>query len=71
MAARGFNGGKTLNRICFEDPGTVAMLERTAEAIDEMAALKLVTMLEPFISVREDGQVKNLLDPDNGTAGPD
>lgn len=65
MAARGFNGGKTLNRICFDDPGTVAMLERTAQAIDEMAALKLVTMLEPFISVREDGKVKNLLDPDN------
>lgn len=65
MAARGFNGGKTLNRICFDDPGTVAMLERTAQAIDEMAALELVTMLEPFISVREDGKVKNLLDPDN------
>lgn len=65
MAARGFNGGKTLNRICFDDPGTVAMLERTAQAIDEMAALKLVTMLEPFISVREDGKVKNLLDPEN------
>lgn len=65
MAARGFNGGKTLNRICFDDPGTVAMLERTAQAIDEMAALELVTMLEPFISVREDGKVKNLLDPEN------
>ena len=65
MAARGFNGGKTLNRICFDDPGTVTMLERTAQAIDEMAALQLVTMLEPFISVREDGKVKNLLDPDN------
>jgi hypothetical protein len=65
MAARGFNGGKTLNRICLEDPGTVSMLEATAKVVDELAAQRLVAMLEPFLSVRENGRVRNLLDPDS------
>ncbi|MCL8024534.1 Cgl0159 family (beta/alpha)8-fold protein [Nocardioides bruguierae] len=67
IVQRGFDGGKMLNRICYEDAGTVAMLERSAVAIDELAAAGKMAMLEPFISTRdaETGKVKNLLDPDN------
>lgn len=65
MAARGFNGGKTLTRICLEDPGTVATLEATARAVDDLAAHNMIAMVEPFLSVREAGRVKNLLDPES------
>nr|WP_328829600.1 deoxyribose-phosphate aldolase [Nocardioides acrostichi] len=66
IVARGFDGGKMLNRICFDDPATVSMLERSAQAVDALAAAQKVAMLEPFISVRDDaGRVKNLLDPDS------
>lgn len=65
IAARGLEGGKMLTRICLSDPGTVATLEASAQAVSELAAHRLMAMVEPFLSVREGGRVKNLLDPDS------
>jgi hypothetical protein len=65
IAAQGLEGGKTLTRICLGDPGTVATLEATAAAVTSLAEHGLMAMFEPFLSVREDGRVRNLLDPDS------
>ncbi|GAA1615339.1 aldolase [Kribbella sancticallisti] len=65
IAARRLDGGKMLTRICLDDPGTVATLESSAEAVTELAERKLMAMVEPFWSVRRDGRVTNLLDPDS------
>ena len=65
IAARGLEGGKMLTRICLDDPGTVATLEGSAQAVTELAAHGLMAMVEPFLSVREGGRVTNLLDPES------
>jgi hypothetical protein len=65
IAACGLDGGKTLTRICYDDPGTVATLEATATAVNELAARGLMAMIEPFLSERRDGRVVNLLDPES------
>ena len=65
IAARGLEGGKMLTRICLTDPGTVATLEASARAVTELAHHRLVAMVEPFMSVRDGGRAKNLLDPDS------
>ena len=59
LEALGADGGKMLTRICLGDPDTVAMLEATAKAIDSLAERKLIAMVEPFLSVRENGKVRN------------
>jgi DhnA family fructose-bisphosphate aldolase class Ia len=64
IAARGLDGGKMLTRICLGDPDTVSLLEATAKAIDSLAERKLIAMVEPFLSVRENGRVRNDLSPD-------
>ncbi|MFN6553043.1 Cgl0159 family (beta/alpha)8-fold protein [Mycolicibacterium septicum] len=58
------NGGKMLCRIDLDDPGTVATLASCAQAVDALAAHCLVAMLEPFMSSRVDGKVRNDLSPD-------
>lgn len=63
-AAAKMNGGKMLCRIDLDDPGTVATLEACARAVDELASYGLIAMLEPFISTRVDGKVRNDLTPD-------
>ena len=60
----GLNGGKMLTRIALGDPGTVATMTATAQAVNELAARKLMAMVEPFFSVRRDGRVYNDLTPD-------
>ncbi|CCH78949.1 conserved hypothetical protein [Nostocoides japonicum T1-X7] len=65
IAAQGLEGGKTLTRVCLEDPGTVATLTATADAVTALAERGLMAMVEPFLSVRENGRVRNLLDPDS------
>jgi hypothetical protein len=64
LQALGADGGKMLTRICLGDPDTVSMLEATARAIDSLAERKLIAMVEPFLSVRENGKVCNDLSPD-------
>lgn len=65
IAASGLEGGKMLTRICLDDPGTVATLEASAAAVTALAELGLMAMIEPFLSVRREGRVVNLLDPDS------
>ena len=63
-AAARMNGGKMLCRIDLGDPGTVATLEACARAVDELASHGLIAMVEPFMSTRVDGKVRNDLSAD-------
>jgi DhnA family fructose-bisphosphate aldolase class Ia len=63
-AAAQMNGGKMLCRIDLDDPGTVATMAACAQAVDELAANGLIAMLEPFMSTRIEGKVRNDLSPD-------
>ncbi|OKI62284.1 Cgl0159 family (beta/alpha)8-fold protein [Micromonospora sp. CB01531] len=65
IAARGLDGGKMLTRICLDDPATPATLEASGRAVTELAGRGLMAMVEPFLSVRVDGRVRNLLDPES------
>jgi hypothetical protein len=57
----GFDGGKMLCRIAFDDPGTVATLESCGKAVTELARRRLVAMIEPFVSAWDNGRVANVL----------
>jgi DhnA family fructose-bisphosphate aldolase class Ia len=63
-AAARMNGGKMLCRIALDDPGTVNTMTACAQAIDELAAHGLIAMVEPFMSSRVNGKVRNDLSPD-------
>jgi DhnA family fructose-bisphosphate aldolase class Ia len=63
-AAARMNGGKMLCRIDLDDPGTVNTMTACAQAIDELAAYGLIAMVEPFMSSRANGKVRNDLSPD-------
>ncbi|MBY8342866.1 deoxyribose-phosphate aldolase [Streptomyces spinosirectus] len=54
-----FDAGKLLLRIDYDDPGSLTTLESAARAVDDMAARRLPLFIEPFISRRIDGKVKN------------
>ncbi|MFJ9630946.1 deoxyribose-phosphate aldolase [Streptomyces sp. NPDC091280] len=54
-----FDAGKLLLRIDYDDPGSLTTLESTARAIDDMAARRLPLFVEPFVSRRVDGKVRN------------
>ncbi|MEU9291188.1 aldolase [Streptomyces sp. NPDC048275] len=64
IAAMGFDGGKMLTRIALEDPATPSALEKTARAVDELNDRQLIAMVEPFISVWQDGRIRNDLSTD-------
>jgi uncharacterized protein len=64
IAAAGYDGGKMLLRIDPDDAGTVATLESCGRAVSELAEHRLMAMIEPFISHRVDGRVKNELTPE-------
>ncbi|MEU4133148.1 Cgl0159 family (beta/alpha)8-fold protein [Streptomyces wuyuanensis] len=59
LARLGFDAGKLLLRIDYDDPGSLATLHSTARAIDEMAAHRLPVFVEPFICRRVDGVLRN------------
>jgi hypothetical protein len=63
-AAAKMNGGKMLCRIALDDPGTVATMAACARAVDGLAARGLIAMVEPFMSSRVNGKVRNDLSPD-------
>jgi DhnA family fructose-bisphosphate aldolase class Ia len=48
----GFDAGKLLLRIDYDDPGSLTTMESTARAIDDMAARRLPVFVEPFLSHR-------------------
>lgn len=54
-----FDAGKLLVRIDYDDPGSLRTLESTARAVNDMAARQLPLFVEPFISRRVDGKVRN------------
>ncbi|WP_372404989.1 deoxyribose-phosphate aldolase [Streptomyces luteireticuli] len=59
LARLRFDAGKLLLRIDYDDPGSVETLESAARAVDAMAALRLPVFVEPFLSRRVDGRVRN------------
>jgi hypothetical protein len=61
IAAAGFAGGKMLLRIDPDDAGTVATLQSCGRAVSDLAGHRLMAMVEPFISHRVDGRVRNEL----------
>jgi hypothetical protein len=60
----GFEGGKMLLRIDPDDPSTVNTLEACGRAVSELAARGLVAMVEPFLSHRVEGRIRNELTPE-------
>ncbi len=65
IARSGLDGGKMLLRLALNDPGTAATLEGCARAVTELAARKLVAMVEPLPASREaDGSVRITKEPD-------
>ncbi|MEV8087010.1 Cgl0159 family (beta/alpha)8-fold protein [Streptomyces nigra] len=54
-----FDAGKLLVRIDLSDPGSLSTLESSARAVDAMAARRLPLFVEPFMSRRIDGKVRN------------
>lgn len=55
----GLQGGKMLLRIDPADPATAPTMQACARAVSELADRQLVAMVEPFISHRHDGRVRN------------
>jgi hypothetical protein len=64
IAAQGLDGGKMLLRIDPEDLSTAQTLEACAAAISDLASHRLMAMVEPFISHRKEGRIRNDLSPD-------
>ncbi|MGW3133807.1 Cgl0159 family (beta/alpha)8-fold protein [Streptomyces sp. NPDC001123] len=64
IASMGFDGGKTLTRIALGDPATPSVLANTANAINELNDRQLIAMVEPFLSVWQDGKIRNDLSTD-------
>jgi DhnA family fructose-bisphosphate aldolase class Ia len=59
IARLGFDAGKLLLRIDYQDAGSLTTMLSTARAIDDMAERRLPVFVEPFISRRVDGKVVN------------
>ncbi|WP_026876783.1 Cgl0159 family (beta/alpha)8-fold protein [Jiangella gansuensis] len=55
----GFEMGKMLLRIDPEDPATPATMQACAQAVDSLAARRRIALVEPFISHRVDGRLRN------------
>ncbi|MER5767136.1 Cgl0159 family (beta/alpha)8-fold protein [Streptomyces sp. NPDC001985] len=53
----GFDAGKLLLRIDYQDPGSLDTLHSTARAVDEMAERRLPVFIEPFICHRVGGRL--------------
>ncbi|HEX6231669.1 MAG TPA: aldolase [Jiangellaceae bacterium] len=56
---KGFEMGKMLLRVDPDDPATARTLEACANAVSDLAARQKIAMVEPFISYRADGRVRN------------
>ncbi|MFG2717026.1 deoxyribose-phosphate aldolase [Streptomyces sp. NPDC048416] len=64
LARLGFDAGKLLLRIDYQDPGSLDTLYAAARAVDDMAERQLPVFVEPFICHRRDGKVRNDLSAD-------
>ena len=61
---RGLDAAKLLVRVDLDDAGSVRTLEAAAAAVTRAAAMRLPVMIEPFMSARVDGAVRNDLSAD-------
>nr|WP_231955740.1 deoxyribose-phosphate aldolase [Occultella aeris] len=59
IVSSGLDGGKMLLRIDYRDPASVATMESAARAVDALADAGVMAMVEPFISTRVEGRVRN------------
>ncbi|HET7724910.1 MAG TPA: hypothetical protein VFK68_09745 [Propionibacteriaceae bacterium] len=59
IAAADLDGGKVLLRIDPDDPATVRTLEACGATVTALAAQQRITMVEPFLSRRRDGVLRN------------
>jgi hypothetical protein len=64
IARMGFDGGKMLMRLDPGDPATASALQACAHAVSDLAGHRLTAMIEPFISRREGGRLRNDLSPE-------
>ena len=64
MVRSGIDFGKTLLRINLGDAGTASTLETTAQVVTAAAAARLPVMIEPFMTVSQDGRIANDLSTD-------
>ncbi|MFJ7136516.1 Cgl0159 family (beta/alpha)8-fold protein [Streptomyces fungicidicus] len=59
IARLGWDAGKLLLRVDYDDPGSLTTMESAARAVDAMAERRLPVFVEPFVSRRVDGRVRN------------
>ncbi|MCX5382336.1 deoxyribose-phosphate aldolase [Streptomyces sp. NBC_00083] len=59
LARLGFDAGKLLLRIDYQDPGSLDTLHAAARAVDSMAERQLPVFVEPFICRRSHGKVRS------------
>jgi len=59
VSSSGLQGGKMLMRIDPDDPATASTIEACSGAVEALARRGLMAMVEPFISHRVDGRVRN------------
>lgn len=59
IARSGFDGGKMLLRVDYADDRSAPTLAACADAVSALAEERLIAMVEPFVSARGDGRVRN------------
>lgn len=59
IARSGFDGGKMLLRVDYADDRSAPTLAACADAVSALAEERLIAMVEPFVSARVDGRVRN------------
>ena len=59
IARLGWDAGKLLLRVDYDDPGSLTTMESAARAVDAMAEHRQPAFVEPFVSRRVDGRVRN------------
>lgn len=64
VAAANLDGGKMLVRIDRTDRGSLETLSACADAVNDLAQAERIAMVEPFLSHRTDGHLRNDLTPD-------
>ncbi|MFI1013169.1 deoxyribose-phosphate aldolase [Streptomyces sp. NPDC020965] len=58
LARLGFDAGKLLLRVDYQDPASLDTLYSAARAVDQMAERRLPVFIEPFICHRVDGRLR-------------
>ncbi|MGK5556498.1 Cgl0159 family (beta/alpha)8-fold protein [Actinomadura kijaniata] len=64
VAGMRFDGGKLLLRIAPDDENTAFTLAGAAQAVNELAELGLLALVEPFWASWQDGRLRNDLSPE-------